>query len=215
MATFCSRGNASHPIEICQANDGLSQNPSAAVGQVSADGQFRWDGQQWVPIPRNEREPTPWTRPMQLAAAALLVLEAAISVASVVLYYNPAAVRKSLEAASTQIPSGSTEDQVVTFTIIGAIGFAVFVALLELFAALGAVLRWRWAFWYVLVLFGLGSLGAVFGLVGLLQSSNSSPIPKGVQALEEVLAVGAVAMFVWMLVGVARYGPWAMKRPGA
>jgi hypothetical protein len=30
----------------------LSESPSAAIGQVSADGQFRWDGAQWVPIPR-------------------------------------------------------------------------------------------------------------------------------------------------------------------
>ena len=61
----------------------MSQNPSTAVGQVSADGQFRWDGQQWVPIPKGTRESTPWTRPMQLAAAALLAVEAIFSVLAI------------------------------------------------------------------------------------------------------------------------------------
>ena len=41
---------------------------------------------------------------------------------------------------------------IITFTIIGAIAFAAFLGLIELFGALGAVLRWRWTFWYVLVL---------------------------------------------------------------
>src|SRR5712692_5404961 len=185
----------------------LSQNPTTAVGQVSADGQFRWDGLQWVPIPRGAREPTPWTRPMQLAAAALLTVEALITIASVAIFYNQDAVRKTLEAAGSQIPQGTTEDQIITFTIVGAIALAAFLGLLELFGALGAVLRWRWIFWYVLVLMGLGSLSALFGLAGLFRP-NTSPIPIGVQIIEEVLAFGAVAMFVWMLIGLIRYGPW-------
>jgi hypothetical protein len=185
-----------------------------AVGEVSADGQFRWDGTQWVPIPRGEREPTSWTRPMQLASAALLATVAVITVASTVIFYTHDAVKATLEAAHTQIPQGATEDQVITYTIVGAVGFAVFVGLVELFGALSALLGWRWAFWYVLVLMGFGSLSALFGLVALSQSSASSPIPKGVQVVNELLAIGAVAIFVWMILGVARYGPWAMKRPG-
>src|SRR5207253_7254575 len=64
----------------------LSQNPSAAVGQVSADGQFRWDGQQWVPIPRGAREPTPWTRPMQLASAGFFAAQVLLSIFTAALY---------------------------------------------------------------------------------------------------------------------------------
>ena len=191
----------------------LSESPPTAAGQVSADGQFRWDGQQWVPIPSGSREPTPWTRPMQLAAAALLTVEALITVASVAIFYNQDAVRKTLEAGGTQIPQGATEDQIITFTIVGAIAFAALLGLLELFGALGAVLRWRWIFWYVLVLMGLGSLSALFGLVGLFRPTNS-PIPIGIQIFEEVLAFGAVAMLIWMVIGLIKFGPWAMKRPG-
>ncbi len=192
----------------------LSQNPTTAVGQVSADGQFRWDGQQWVPIPRGAREPTPWTRPMQQAAAALLTVEALVTVGTYAIFYNHDAVKKVLDAQGTQIPQGMSEDQLINITVAGAIGFAVFVALIELFGAIGAALRWRWIFWYVLVLMALGSLGAIFGLAGLFRPS-SSELPIAATVLQELLAIAAVAMFVWMLIGLIRYGPWAMKRPGA
>lgn len=191
----------------------MSQGPTVAVGQVSADGQFRWDGQQWVPIPRGEREATPWTRPMQLITAALLGVEAVLTVAATVIFYTHDAVRKTLEAASTRIPQGMTEDQLIAITIGFAIGFAVFLAVIELLGALGAFLRWRWAFWYVLVLFGFGSLSAITTLLGLFQKNNT-PFPLGYEVVSEVLGLAAVATFVWMLIGVIRYGPWAMKRPG-
>ena len=186
---------------------------STAVGQVSADGQFRWDGTQWVPIPRGERVPTPWTRPMQLAAAALLAVVAVVTVASVVIFYSHDAVKQVLDAAGTQIPQGTTEDDVITITIVTAIAFAVFVGLIELFGALGAVLGWRWVFWYVLVCMALGTVSALAGIVSLF-STTPSPLPKVVQIVEELLAVGAIAMLVWMIVGLVRFGPWAMKRPG-
>lgn len=192
----------------------MSQNPSTAVGQVSGDGQFRWDGAQWVPIPRGEREPTPWTRPMQVAAAALLAVEAVVTVVATVIFYTHDAVKKTLEAAGTQIPQGTTEDQLIGITIGFAIGFVVFLAVLELLGALGALLRWRWAFWYVLVLFGFGAVSAVSGLVSIVRST-SSPFPLAYEVVSELLGLAAVAMFVWMLIGVIRYGPWAMKRPSA
>ena len=192
----------------------MADMPATTVGQVSADGQFRWDGQQWVPIPRGEREPTAWTRPMQLAAAGLLAAEAVISVAVFIAFYNHDAVKKALAAAGAQLPQGMSEDQYISITIASVIGFSVFLALLELFGALGALLRWRWAFWYVLVLMALGSLSAIIGIGGLLRPAASSPIPIWATILEELLAVGAVAMFAWMLIGLIRFGPWAMKRPG-
>lgn len=151
---------------------------------------------------------------MQLITAALLAVEAVLTVAATVIFYTHDAVKKTIEAAGTQIPAGTTEDQLIAITIGFAIGFAVFLAVLELFGALGAFLRWRWVFWYVLVLFGLGSLSALFGVYGLFRSSNT-PFPLGYEVVSEVLGLAAVATFVWMLIGVIRYGPWAMKRPGS
>lgn len=151
---------------------------------------------------------------MQLVSAAILAVEAVVSVASVAIFYTHDQVKKTIEAAGTQIPSGTTEDQIITFTIVGAIGAASFFGLLELFGALGAFLRWRWVFWYVLILFGLGTLSGLAGLASLFRT-NTSPVPVGVQVFSELLALATAAVFVWMLVGVIRYGPWAMKKPGA
>jgi hypothetical protein len=191
----------------------LSQNVAPAVGQVSTDGQFRWDGVQWVPIPRSAREPTSWTRPMQLAAAALLAVEAIVTVVADVLFYNHDAVKSALEAQGTQIPANTTEDQLIGITIGFAIALAVFFGLIEIFGAVAAFLGWKWAFWYVLVLMGLGSIAALFGVYGLARAS-SSPLPLGVIIFEELLAVAAIPLFIWMLIGVITRGPWAMKRPG-
>src|SRR6267378_7388608 len=91
---------AVYPIAV------LSQNPSAAVGQVSADGQFRWDGQQWVPIPRGAREPTPWTRPMQLATAGFFAVQALLSILTSAVYINHDNMLRVMQAQGS-LPQGT------------------------------------------------------------------------------------------------------------
>lgn len=192
----------------------MSQTPAAAVGQVSADGQFRWDGAQWVPIPKGQREPTPWTRPIQLGAAALFVVEAVYSVVTSLVFVNHDSMLKALQAQNTQFPSGTDVDTVVNVAIAFAIGVVVVIAICELVAAAGSYLGWRWMFWVALVLFGLGGLGA-FTNLGTFARPSTSPIPIGAVAVSELLSVVSLGLFVWMLVGVIKYGPWAMKKPGA
>jgi uncharacterized membrane protein len=193
----------------------LSQTPtSQPVGQVSADGQFRWNGQEWVPIATGEREPTSWTRPMQLAAAALFVLEAVSSVLITLLFVNHDSVLRALQAQGTQVPQGTTVDTVVNFTIGITIGVACFFAVLELLGALGSFLGWRWMFWAALVLFGLGGLNAFTNLASILKP-NTSPLPLGGLLVSELSAILSLAMFLWMLAGVIKFGPWAMRKPGA
>jgi hypothetical protein len=184
----------------------LSESPSAAIGQVSADGQFRWDGAQWVAIPTGAREPTTWTRPLQLATAGVLLAQAAYTVASTLLTVNHDSVLRGLTQSGSTIPQGMTEDQFVT---VGLVTIYVFVALIsvgELCGAAAAFFGWRWAFWVLLVVEGVFSLGAVFGLVGFTRSVDA--------AIGELLSLLNVAIFVWMIVAVAKFGPWAMKRPG-
>ena len=192
----------------------MSDAASTAAGQVSADGQFRWDGAQWVPIPRGEREPTPWTRPMQLAAAGLFGFEAVYSVATSVLFINHDTMLRAMQAQGTQIPRGTDVDAIVNTGIAVAIGFVVFVAILELVAAAGSFLGWRWMFWAALVLFGLGGLGALTNL-GTFARPDTSPIPVGAVAVSELLSLASLGLFVWMLAGLIKFGPWAMKKPGA
>jgi hypothetical protein len=191
----------------------MGTNPSAAVGQVSADGQFRWDGQQWVPIAPGTREPTPWTRPMQLAAAGLLLVEAVVSVATTLIYVNHDNMLKAIKAQGTQIPSGSSIDAVINIAIAGTIGVVVFFAVCELVAAIGSYLGWRWIFWVVLVVFAFGSLDALTGVFTLARS-DTSPVPLPGLLIRELLSILALATFVWMLVGLVKFGPWAMRKPG-
>jgi hypothetical protein len=32
--------------------------------------------------------------------------------------------------------------------------------------------------------------------------------------ISELFSIASLALFVWMLIGVIRFGPWAMKKPG-
>lgn len=143
---------------------------------------------------------------MQLAAAGLLLVEAIYFVGAVVLTVNHDTLHQSFQQSNTQIPQGMTEDQFINLALFLVYAFVIVVALLELFGALGAFLGWRWMFWYVGVLMLLGTLAALLGITGATRSPGA--------ALGELLDVGALAILVWMIVGLVRFGPWAMRRPG-
>lgn len=192
----------------------MSQDPAAqSVGQISADGQFRWDGRQWEPLAPNYREPTPWTRPMQLISAALFAISAVVSIISTAIFVNHDTMLKALRAQNTQLQGGTTIDDVVNIALAFTWGVVIFFAVLEAVAAVGSYFGWRWIFWAALVLFGLSGLSAFTNLSTLFNPSRS-PIPVGGLILSELFSLCGLAMFVWMLLGAIRYGPWAMKRPG-
>jgi hypothetical protein len=192
----------------------MSETPGAqAAGQISADGQFRWDGQQWVPIPPNYREPTPWTRPMQMGAAALLVAQAILSVVVTLAVVNHDSMVKALQANGTQIPAGMDINSLADVSVVTAYVFVIVIALIEIFGAVGSYLGWRWMFWAALVLFGILVLFGLLSLPALFRGGTpDSPLWSTV--LSELLSALDLAIFVWMIVGLSRYGPWAMRKPG-
>jgi hypothetical protein len=193
----------------------VSQNPpgSVAVGQVSPDGQFRWDGAQWVPIPRGVREPTPWTRPMQLAAAGLFALTIVYTLVSTAVFINHDSLLKVMQAQGS-LPAGTNIDQVVGVALFFAWAVIIFLCILWGVAAVGSYLGWRWIFWPDLVLLGFGAIGALLNL-GNFANPSATEVPVWGIAISELLDVASAAIFAWMIVGLVRYGPWAMKRPGA
>jgi hypothetical protein len=186
---------------------------SQSAGQISADGQFRWDGQQWVPLAANYRVPTPWTRPMQLAAAGVLALSALSGVVTSFAFVNHDSMLRAVHAQGTQIPAGTDIDTIVNAAIALTYGVAIFWAVLYLVAALGSFLKWGWMFWGAFVLLCLGTIGTLINLRSFA-SSDQSPIPVGGLIVGELIGVLGAAVFVWMLIALIRYGPWAMKRPG-
>jgi hypothetical protein len=194
----------------------MVENPNPGLqsaGQISADGQFRWDGTKWVPLASGHREPTPWTRPMQLAAAGICALQAVAGVVLTLIFINHDSMLAAIKAQGTTIPAGSSVDDIVNIAVAGTIGFVVFIALLELVGAVGSYLGWRWVFWAVLVITALGGIGALTNLGSLVQPAKS-PIPVAGLLIDELLALGSLAVFVWMLIGLIRFGPWAMRKPG-
>ncbi len=185
----------------------------APAGQISPDGQFRWDGQQWVPLPQSYREPTPWTRPMQLASAGLLAVSAISGVVLTIAFVNHDSVLRALQAQGTQVPAGTDLNTVINISIGVTWAIVIGLGLLELVAAIGSYLGWRWMFWGALVLFALGGLGALINIASLAATDRST-MPGGALIWNELLDVASLGMFVWLLVGVIKYGAWAMKRPG-
>jgi len=190
----------------------MSQNPTPAVGQVSADGQLKWDGAQWAPIASGYREPTSWTRPMQLATAAVFVISALLNTAMTFIFVNHDTTLRSILAQDQQYPAGTDiEDVVNAAMLITYVGTVVF-GLLYLFIAFGAYRGWRWMFWIALVAFGLGGLGAFINL-GALAKPAESAYPFASLVVDELGGIVSLGMFVWMLVGLVQRGPWAMRKP--
>ena len=83
----------------------------------------------------------------------------------------------------------------------------------EVVAAIGSYFGWRWVFWAALVLYGLSGISAFTNLTTLFNASKS-PVPVAGLVAGEIFSILGLAMFVWMLIAVIRYGPWALKRPG-
>src|SRR5438270_14098747 len=145
---------------------------------------------------------------VQLATAAFFVVETLFSVLTA-LSINHDSMLRVIRAQGTSIPAGMDIDTIVTLSVFLAWAVVVVVAVLELVAALGSYLGWRWMFWAALVLLGFGAIGAFTNLSSLAHASLS-PIPTWGLALEEVFSIAALALFIWMLIGVIRFGPWAM-----
>jgi hypothetical protein len=189
-----------------------SQTPQ--VGQFSPDGQFQWDGREWMPVARGHREPTPWTRPMQLVTAGFFALGVLNSVVSAALFLRADTI---MSATRAQNPSLS-EDTVRQAANVGvAIGWTtvIVISLVVLLLAVGSLLRWRWVFWVNLVWLALSSIGVITNLVSLAANPATQQMPRGSAALSFVLSLAALALLIWYIVALARYGPWAMRKPGA
>lgn len=151
---------------------------------------------------------------MQLGAATLFVVMAATSLVTVFIFFNRDTFIRVLKAQGTTIPQGMTIDSVADIAVGFAIATVVFFVVLELVAASGSFLGWRWMFWAALVLFGFDAIGALTNL-GSFAKPDASPVPIVWLGVSELLSLAGAAMFVWMLVGAIKFGPWAMKKPGA
>ena len=186
---------------------------SPEAGQVSPDGQFRWDGQQWVPLATNYREPTAWTRPLQLVTAAYLVIGLVYSVVTTALFLTASNMERVLRASNANL-GGDQVSQAVNYSILAAWAVVIVLAVVSLLLAVGSFLGWRWVFWVALVWLALNSVGVLSNL-NALANSGTQVEPTAVVVGSLLLSLVALGLFIWFVVALARYGPWAMRKPGA
>jgi len=94
-----------------------------------------------------------------------------------------------------------------------AIGAAVGVAI-SVVAIIGALKRWTWIFYVVLILLGLQTVSFPFTLISAFSTSALNPVKLPVILIASSVALGfpAIALFVWMLLAAIKRGPWGMKR---
>lgn len=125
--------------------------------------------------------------------------------------------QQSLYPDVTPPPAGFTDMMNTMFTY----AFAVSAVIGFAFCVLGIVAsirRWTWAYWAMLVLFGLGILGVLIDAVELVLYNALPSLYGGISLPAWVYVVGIVfglidtGLFIWMLIAIVRYGPWAMKR---
>jgi hypothetical protein len=141
---------------------------------------------------------------MQLAAAGLFVVGAVFSIVTTAAYVNHDSMLRVLQTAGFDLPQGTDVDTAATAAVVSTWIAVIVIAAIEVIAALGSYLGWWWMFWAALVLLGVGAIVAI-------AFPDTAPIPRWAPAIE---SIAAFALFIWMLIGLIRFGPWAMKKPG-
>ena len=148
---------------------------------------------------------------MQLAAAGLFVVNAVFSILTSALYVNHDSMLREIQTRGLDYPAGADPETLVTGAIVYVWIVVIVIAAIEVVAAMGSYIGWRWMFWAALALLGVDAIGAITTF-GTLAIPDKSTIPGWALSVAQVLSIAAFALFVWMLIGVIRFGPWAMKK---
>ncbi len=201
------------------------------VTTLSPDGRHRWDGNTWVPVPGGSnlyyqpptprREPTSWTRPLQYAVIAWYALSALSTVGSRYLMSGVMGqvVNRTIQQQEQTYPSPPSgyADSMTAF-MNAMIWFGVLFGLaIAAVAIIGAVKRWTWVYYVVLVLLGLGALSlpiSVFNVVSGGGLNRLQGLTMPAWSYWESIAAGMIAaiLFAWMLYAAVKLGPWGMRR---
>jgi hypothetical protein len=199
------------------------------VTTLSPDGRFRWNGSAWVPNAstalgayasqepgRMVRAPTPWTRPMQNVVAAFNAMSIVYLMVLALLLSTEMSqiISQPLYPNASQPPAQAVTGITAFFSFVFFGGAAIGIATCVLIIV-GALKRWTWMFYVVLVFGGLSTIGLPFNLVAAIGRSTTPGIPS-VAAWESWLQVlygmASAALFAWMVIALVRYGPWATMK---
>lgn len=209
---------------------------AAWVSAVSPDGRYRWNGTAWVPMPwapaatypygpaqPMRRQPTSWTRPLQYAVAGWYAISALVSVTlpfwmggQLSQIMRAAIQRQQEQNPNLQPPPQSFYDamnSMMTGMLWVAAIFAFSVAVVVI---IGALQRWTWLYYAVLVLLGLGVVSGPADLVNFASGSYSASYgyspPSWLYGVGIASWFPSTALFVLMLVALIKRGPWGMVK---
>ena len=206
------------------------------VSTLSPDGRSRWNGTAWAPTAhvygpspqqangRTLREATSWTRPLQLAVAGWYALEGVYALTLPFWMGGPMAqaMNQSFQRQQQLYPTVSPPPADFTNLMTSMVGGilwvgAVFGLAIAIVAVIGALKRWTWIYYAVLVLLGLGAISLPVDVVDALGGSAISAasgfsLPAWTYWLGLLFAIPSTALFIWMLVALVKRGPWAMRK---
>ena len=206
------------------------------LSTLSHDGRSRWNGSAWVaagqagppagyqPARGIVRQPTSWTRPLQYAVAGWYALSALYTLTTpfwlggaMTQAINQSIERQQqLQPTASPLPSGFTE----TMTSLVQVGLwvsAVIGVAISVLVIVGALKRWTWMYYVVLVLLGFNTISLPVTIINIfagqaISAAQGFSLPSWAYWTSAVLSIPAAALFVWMLVALIRRGPWAMTR---
>jgi hypothetical protein len=165
------------------------------------------------------RQPTSWTRKMQLAVAGYMLL---VGLGSLIggttsIFYSRGGPREALKPllAPANLSGGTLNNAMVEFIVVIVV-LLIFIAAFFAFLAFGSYRGWRWIFWFDLVLL------ALTGYDGLtMLSSWTSNVQSPRQLIFGdlplfLLGLSTLALLAWMIIGMIRFGPgaWSTRKPG-
>jgi hypothetical protein len=205
------------------------------VSTLSPDGRFRWNGTSWVPIPLTTptfygiqapaRVPTAWTLPLQYGvagyhlASALWALSLPFWIGGAMDQLFNQVIQNQQQFNPEVSPPPAQLTSLMSGVMTGSLWLGAIIAIVfASLAIIGAVRRWTWAYWGVLVLLGLNTLGLPFRLINTASTSglySQYSLPAPVTWANIVFGVASAVIFVAMLIAIIARGPWGMIRPSA
>jgi hypothetical protein len=202
--------------------------------RLSPDGMYVWDGGTWVPVgagaehggtpsPGTRRVDTSWTRPIQYVVAAWCGVQA-LWVASLPFWYIKTMTQyadamnlreQQLHPGGPTLPPDLVSTTNTEMTVVFYVGVFVLLAIL-VFAMVGTLKRWTWAYYAILLFVGLEVMWFVLGVLqtvalSALAGQYVGP-PDWMVWMQLGFAAPSAALFVWMLVAAIKRGPWAIKK---
>ncbi|HEX6489692.1 MAG TPA: hypothetical protein VF137_12575 [Candidatus Dormibacteraeota bacterium] len=184
------------------------------VSAISPDRLWRWDGVRWVVNDAPARyavafryAPTSDTRRVQVAVTAYVVAAVALGATVLPITFNHSA--QLLEATSTTYPDQQFFQGFMNVVLGFTLAFTFAWAALQL---VGTWKRWRWVY-YVVMIFGVLSVFSLLtNSLALAGVAAYKYLPAWAAATNIVLTLAYIALTVWMFTLWRRYKTaWATR----